>query len=60
MTQEMTVMNSRNSEDFDSQLRKQLAEASIKASFLGPLSIPHYVGFVFLCNLHQHYLLAMI
>jgi hypothetical protein len=53
-------MNSRNSEDFDSQLRKQLAEASMKASFLGPLSIPPYVGFVFLCNLHQHYLLAMI
>jgi hypothetical protein len=28
--QDMAVMNSRNSEDFDSQLRKQLAEASMK------------------------------
>jgi hypothetical protein len=54
MTQDMTVMNLRNSEDFDSHLRKQLAEASMKASFLGPLSTLPYVGFVFLCNLHWH------
>ncbi|CAK9883016.1 unnamed protein product [Sphagnum jensenii] len=32
--QDMTVMNSRNSEDFDSQLRKQLAEASMKEAQL--------------------------
>ncbi|KAH9551970.1 hypothetical protein CY35_09G041300 [Sphagnum magellanicum] len=32
--QEMTVMNSGNSEDFDSQLRKQLAEASMKEAQL--------------------------
>ncbi|CAM6036855.1 unnamed protein product [Sphagnum compactum] len=32
--QEMPVMNSRNSEDFDSQLRKQLAEASMKEAQL--------------------------